>query len=78
MAAMNGNRSIQEDLVRGTIAEIKQLTVDRLRKLLRNEDLQVSGVKNELQTRLIARTLQPSLRRDLVSTREDKISDRYT
>ena len=52
----NASRSVQADLLRGTIAEIKQLTVDRLRRLLRSEELQVSGVKNELQQRLIART----------------------
>lgn len=51
----NASRSVQADLLRGTIAEIKQLTVDRLRRLLRSEELQVSGVKNELQQRLIAR-----------------------
>lgn len=53
----NASRSVQADLLRGTIAEIKQLTVDRLRRLLRSEELQVSGVKNELQQRLIARTV---------------------
>lgn len=50
-----GGGSLQNDIVRGTIAEVKQLTVDRLKRALRQEGLQVSGIKNELQIRLIAR-----------------------
>jgi SAP domain len=35
-------------------ADIKSLTVDRLKNILRSESLTVSGVKSELQIRLIA------------------------
>ncbi|KAI9873127.1 MAG: hypothetical protein M1823_008000, partial [Watsoniomyces obsoletus] len=35
-------------------ADIKSLTVDRLKNILRTESLTVSGVKSELQIRLIA------------------------
>lgn len=51
MASYSGGA--QADLVRGTIAEVKSLTVDRLKRVLRQENLQVSGIKNELQIRLI-------------------------
>lgn len=47
---MNG---VQADLTRGTVAEIKQLTVDKLKRVLRQEGLAVGGLKNELQQRLI-------------------------
>lgn len=56
MASMSGAHTVHADLVRGTIAEVKQLTVDRLKRVLKYEGLQVSGLKSELQTRLIART----------------------
>lgn len=48
--------SAQNDHVRSTVAEAKTLTVDRLKKVLRGEHLPVSGIKSELQIRLIART----------------------
>lgn len=47
---MNG---VQADLTRGTVAEVKQLTVERLKRILRSEGLTVGGLKNELQQRLI-------------------------
>lgn len=47
--------TMQADLVRGTIAEVKQLTVDKLKRILKNENLPVGGLKSELQTRLVAR-----------------------
>lgn len=50
-----GGASIQDDLVRGIIAEVKSLTVDRLKRVLRSEGQLMSGIKTELQTRLIAR-----------------------
>lgn len=58
MASVSGaqTNAIQADLVRGIIAEVKLLTVDRLKRVLKSEHLQVSGIKNELQMRLIART----------------------
>lgn len=55
MASMSGANTVQGDLVRAIIAEVKSLTVDRLKRVLKTEQLQVSGVKNELQMRLIAR-----------------------
>lgn len=50
-----GGASIQDDLVRGIIGEVKLLTVERLKRVLRSESQLMSGIKTELQTRLIAR-----------------------
>ena len=43
------------------VAQVKTLTVERLKTLLRAEGLTVSGIKSELQTRTIARMLLPHL-----------------
>jgi hypothetical protein len=43
------------DQVQAIIAQVKTLTVDNLKKILRSEGLPVSGVKSELQIRTIAR-----------------------
>lgn len=53
--ASYGGATIQGDLLRGTVAEAKTLTVDRLKRVLRGESLPQGGLKNELQMRLIAR-----------------------
>lgn len=56
MATTNGqpaSAQLKDDLVRTTVAHLKQLTVDRLKRVLKNEGLAVSGVKSELQRRLI-------------------------
>lgn len=52
-----GGASVQDDLVRGIISEAKLLTVDRLKRVLRSEGQLMSGIKSELQARLIARML---------------------
>ena len=44
-----------QDDVRAMIAQVKTLTVEKLKNLLRVEVLPLSGVKSELQIRLIAR-----------------------
>jgi len=56
MASTNGAHTVQGDLVRGVLAEVNTLTVDRLKRVLKAENLTVSGLKNELQIRLRART----------------------
>jgi hypothetical protein len=43
------------DDVRAMIASVKTLTVEKLKNLLRFEALPLSGVKSELQIRIIAR-----------------------
>lgn len=53
--ASYGGATMHGDLLRGTIAEAKSLTVDRLKKVLKNENLSPGGLKNELQMRVIAR-----------------------
>lgn len=53
---MSGAHTVQGDLVRGILAEVNTLTVDRLKRALKAENLTVSGLKNELQIRLRART----------------------
>ena len=45
----------QVDAVAAIIAEAKTLTVERLKIVLRSEGLQVSGIKIELQSRVIER-----------------------
>jgi len=51
----------QQDQVQQMIALVKTLTVEKLKTLLRTENLTVSGVKSELQIRTIARmTASPS------------------
>lgn len=64
---MSGSHAIQAqaDAVRATIAHVKQLTVDRLKRVLKHENLQVSGVKSELQTRLIAHIYDCDRKNDL-------------
>lgn len=57
----------QDELVRTTVAHLKQLTVDRLKRVLKNEGLQVSGVKSELQRRLIACKLTSDIDSGLIS-----------
>jgi len=56
MASMSGANTVQGDLLRGTLAEANSLIVDRLKRVLKAEGLQVSGLKQELQIRLKART----------------------
>lgn len=58
--ASYGGATIHGDLLRGTVAEAKTLTVDRLKKVLRNEGLASGGLKNELQMRVIARLDLPA------------------
>ena len=55
MASTGGAHTLQGDLVRGILAEVNTLTVDRLKRVLKAEQLTVSGLKNELQIRLRAR-----------------------
>lgn len=62
MASMSGAHTVQGDLVRGILAEVNSLTVDRLKRVLKTENLTVSGLKNELQIRLRARTLSTHAR----------------
>lgn len=45
-----------QDQVQQMIALVKTLTVEKLKVLLRTENLTVGGVKSELQIRTIART----------------------
>ncbi len=45
-----------QDQVQAMVAQVKTLTVEKLKTLLRLEGLPVSGVKSELQIRTIART----------------------
>ena len=54
---MSGYMAAQaQDDVRAMIAQVKTLTVEKLKNLLRFESLTLSGVKSELQIRIIART----------------------
>lgn len=46
-----------QDQVQAMVAQVKTLTVEKLKILLRTEGLPVSGVKSELQIRTIARTV---------------------
>lgn len=48
---------IAQDQVQQMIAQVKTLTVEKLKNLLRVENLTVGGVKSELQIRTIARML---------------------
>jgi len=43
------------DQVQAMMAVVKTLTVDKLKNVLRQEGLTVSGIKSELQIRIIAR-----------------------
>lgn len=52
--AANGYSTPLQDLARALIAEVKSLTVVQLKDLLRYQGLTVSGVKSELQIRIIA------------------------
>lgn len=44
-----------QDQAQAMVAQVKTLTVERLKNLLRAESLPLSGVKSELQIRSIAR-----------------------
>lgn len=44
-----------QDQAQAMVAQVKTLTVEKLKNLLRTESLPVSGVKSELQIRTIAR-----------------------
>ena len=54
MAASAYRQSQTHDQVSALVGQIKLLTVDKLKNLLRLENLPVSGVKSELQIRTIA------------------------
>lgn len=56
MAASVYRQGQAQDQAAQMIAQVKTLTVDRLRNLLKIENLTVSGVKADLQIRVIART----------------------
>ncbi len=56
--AMAGYMQTQ-DQAQAMVAQVKTLTVERLKVLLRTESLPVSGVKSELQIRTIARMPLP-------------------
>ena len=58
MAYQGHDRSF-EDLFSQTKATAKSLTVAELKNVLRQEGLQVSGIKSELQIRIIARESPP-------------------
>ena len=49
------NYGQMQDQVQQMIAHVKTLTVEKLKNLLRVENLTVGGVKSELQIRTIAR-----------------------
>jgi hypothetical protein len=53
---MSAYTSSAQDDVRAMIAQVKSLTVEKLKNLLRAESLPVSGIKSELQSRTISRT----------------------
>lgn len=59
--AAHGGATVQGDLARGTIAEIKGLTVDSLKRVLRSENLPLSGIKHQLQVRLFDCKLEHTL-----------------
>ena len=48
------------DRLNELLTEVQSLTVDKLKQILRHEGLTVSGVKYELQHRVIARKSAPS------------------
>lgn len=48
---------VQPDLVRRMVAQTKTLLNDQLRRVLREESMTVSGVKAELQNRIIGRMI---------------------
>ena len=52
---MATNGASQPEQVRAMIAEVKTLVNPRLKDILRAEQLAVSGLKSELQIRIIAR-----------------------
>ena len=58
MAYQGHDRSF-EDLASQAKATAKSLTVAELKNVLRQEALQVSGIKSELQIRIIARMFPP-------------------
>lgn len=55
MASAGYHGSREQDQVGALVGQVKNLTVERLKNVLRQEGLTVSGVKSELQIRLIAR-----------------------
>lgn len=59
------------DQVQAMVAQVKTLTVEKLKTLLRTEGLPVSGVKSELQIRTIARTAPPERYFTSASTQPD-------
>lgn len=54
MAASAYRQSQTHDQASALVAQVKLLTVDKLKNVLRIENLPVSGVKSELQIRTIA------------------------
>ncbi|KAK5947877.1 E3 SUMO-protein ligase pli1 [Knufia fluminis] len=72
MASMSGAHTVQGDLVRGILAEVNTLTVDRLKRALKAENLTVSGLKNELQIRLRAHIHDCDRNNDQVGLRRIK------
>ena len=59
------------DQIQAMVAEVKKMTVEKLKTLLRTEGLPVSGVKSELQIRTIARTAPPERPCTSASTQPD-------